>query len=68
MAMSLLRLPVFWKKSLNPKLGIQGPSAAGPITQPLPVFPLGMPRPSTGETLKHREVKELPEVTDPDIG
>ena len=31
--MSLLRLPGFWKKSLNPKLGIQGPSAAGPITQ-----------------------------------
>lgn len=51
--MSFLRLPGFWKKGLNHELGIQGPSAAGPIPQPLPVF-LGMPRPSTGEALTQR--------------
>lgn len=66
--MSFLRLPRFWKKGLNHELGIQGPSAAGPIPQPLPVFPLEMPRPSTGEALKHSEVKELPEVSYPDTG
>lgn len=41
--MSLLWLPRFWEKSLNPGLVIQGPSAAGPTAQPLPVLPSGAP-------------------------
>lgn len=54
-------LPTILMVSLSPGLSIQGLSVAGPTAQTLP-------QSSTNEKPKHREVKELLEVTQPGSG